>query len=156
MENYEEFLNKVRMSLVDSATMILDDLVLMDRGDNFNREYNIFESIVETIRYYSTPSQFATFMTDISEKHIKVLSMKNNPEGSYDVEVVDNDDGSATVTFEADQKTLVVLAQNGMKYALMREVLGADMYGGVTDDQFFSWAKNGKEMARIDEDAESL
>ena len=63
----------------------------------------------------------------------------------------ENDDGSADVSFEIPKKDVAKFASEGVKYVLVKSVLG-----NPTDDQLVKWAERGKQEGRTDSKIDEL
>ena len=110
-----------------------DVLRSMEHDDDDDMK-EVFEAALRMLKYYLTTDQYDQFNKDhihpkICEHQYKTLEV---------TEVEDHDDGSAVVSFQADQQSIDHLIEQGVNFMLIKEMLEG------TTDQISVWAKRGK------------
>ena len=130
--------------LKDGITTTLEDpyeLYFDDDG-----AYMLVESMLDVLKYYMVEEDYEDFVKTLPQ-------WQNIPEASEITvaEIVENDDGSADVCFDLPKKDVGKFASEGVKYVLLKSVLG-----NPTDDQLIKWAERGKQEQRTDNKVDQL
>jgi hypothetical protein len=112
-------------------------------GVNCEEERNTLISLLNVIEYYSTPSDYLSYLTSIEEKLALVL----HEDDIYDtagnslkvMHVSDNADGSANMEVHAGSKVKEQIYSEGFNFLLIKALLEG------TTDQILNWAQAGKQ-----------
>lgn len=92
----------------------------------------LINALVKTLKFYSTRDSFNAFIESIPE-----FTQETTTQLTID-SITDNVDGSAVVNFTATPDMIRKLAEEGLKYQLMK--LAA---GNVSDDEIFERIRKG-------------
>lgn len=85
-------------------------------------DMNLVQSFIDVLGYYMVYSEHQEYVKNLwAEKRERDLAMRTS--GTIEItELVENEDGSADITFEAPQHLMNKLAEKGFQYALMESM----------------------------------
>ena len=141
--NEDDVSEIVRLSLEEMLSINLAS------GDDSEYTTALIAAMVVVHDYYSTKEQhealleahseelsrYDSFVEDWFDRHSDIVRKS----GVSNLSVTDEDDGSATVSFDADIETINRLASKGVEYCVLREMLG-----GASASDILRWAVTGK------------
>lgn len=107
-------------------------------------------------RYYSTVEQHGEFVSEFAQEILELHDLINNDltviedfdqtDDVWNVETVEDVDGSLVITLDASPAAVDRLAGKGIEYSV---ILGA--LGDPTSEQLLRWAERGKQEENTDD-----
>ena len=109
-----------------------------DLYHDYGRAYALVDSMIETLEYYMVAEDFEDFVNTLPER----IGIQDDDtiDTIEIIDLVENDDGSANITFNIPEEHIGKFASDGVLYALTKAALG-----NPTNEELFRWATRGKE-----------
>ena len=122
----------------------LEEMIYIKLRNDFEEEgqAEIVLSMLIVHEYYSTKQQHIAFISQIDEEIRELFCLLDTKRyGITNVETTEESDGSLSISFNASDEALKVLASKGIEYAVLSATLG-----NPTTDQLLEWAMKGKNV----------
>lgn len=121
--NDDVFGDLVVQDLKISVETIMDNAGSL-YGDE-ESDMNLVQSFIDVLSYYMVYSEHQEYVKNLwAEKRERDLAMQVTSGTIEITELVENEDGSADITFEAPQHLMNKLAEKGFQYTLMESMFG--------------------------------
>lgn len=140
----DEAAELTRRNLADSLERALR------MGDDDEQGRALVAALVITHEYYSTVDQHLQLLKDLKDdlnefdnRHIKDFTADGS---ESEVDVVNHDDGSATISVNVDERLLNHLARKGIEYTVLQEMLGNPSMSDI-----LHWVELGKQEEKTDD-----
>jgi len=112
-----------------------------DLYHDYDQAYALVDSMLEVLEYYMVIEEFEEFVEMLPERHYGQTEETFN---SFEIiDIVENPDGSADITYEMAEDDRQEFVNNGVLYALLKSALG-----NPSDDEMYLWALSGKEASK--------
>jgi hypothetical protein len=88
-------------------------------------DMNLVQSFIDVLGYYMVYSEHQEYVKNLwVEKRERDLAMQSKSGTIEITELIENEDGSADITFEAPQELMNKLAEKGFQYTLVESMFG--------------------------------
>lgn len=141
----DEVAELVRQSLEQSIDMNVRSC------DGTEEGMALLASMMLVHQYYSTKDQHDAIMgeygTDIERVMRQMVgTVEGEDSNSFDVDTIENEDGSLTISFDASDAEIHALASKGVEYNLLLSI-----FGNPDPEQLIRWVERGKQEEKTDE-----
>lgn len=141
--NYDLINEIVVSELKDSIRMTLDEPY--ELYFDTQKAYDLVDSMLITLEYFMMADDFDDFVASLPEKEdteVRVITVSD---------VVENEDGSADVSFDIPSKDIPSFVSAGVNFVLIKSI-----FGNPSDSELIRWIERGKQEERVDSRAEQL
>lgn len=128
----EDLKNAIRMTLDNPYELYFDT----------QKAYDLVDSMLITLEYFMLVDEFDAFVASLPEKEVSEITV---------TDIIENDDGSANVTFDIPSKDVAAFTGQGINYVLLKSI-----FDNPSDNDLIRWIKRGQEEERIDREVSDL
>lgn len=137
-----------RINLAESLERVLA------LGDDDEHTRALVASLVIVHEYYSTVEQHQQLIEELNDDLLAfdnrliddIMADKNSDDGFDVVDIIEHEDGSATINVDVDSEMLNQLASKGIEYTILQEMLGHPSM-----DEILRWIERGKQEENTDD-----
>ena len=148
--NEDDISEIVRLSLEEVLSINLLS------GDDTEYTTALVAAMVIVHEYYSTASQHEDLLAEYDEEfsryntYVKDLfsdkPVTSQEDSVSNISVINEEDGSATISFDADLSTINMLAAKGAEYCILQSLLD-----GASTSDILRWAERGRQEEKTDD-----